>query len=63
MAKTKACKQCKIMVESGTTCPICKGTQLIDNWKGKVIILDPEKSEIAKKLSVKQKGTYALKIR
>ncbi|MCX6742200.1 MAG: DNA-directed RNA polymerase subunit E'' [Candidatus Pacearchaeota archaeon] len=63
MAKLKACKSCKIIVESGTTCPLCKGTQLIDSWKGKAIIINPEKSEIAQKLAVKQKGTYALKIR
>lgn len=60
MRKPKACKNCKMIVE-GDTCPICKGNQLVENWKGKIIILDPEKSEIAKKLNIKQKGSFALK--
>ena len=58
--KQKACKKCKIMVE-GHNCPICQGNQLVDSWKGKIIILNPEKSEIAPKIGAKQKGTYALK--
>jgi len=58
--KQKACKKCKVMVE-GHTCPICQGNQLVENWKGKIIILNPEKSEIAPKIGVKQKGTFALK--
>jgi DNA-directed RNA polymerase subunit E" len=62
MTKIKACKKCKILVE-GQTCPICQGTQLVENWKGKIIVLNSEKSEIAKKINLKQKGTYALKIR
>ena len=50
------------MVE-GDTCSICKGNQLTDTWKGKIIVLNPEKSEIAQKIGVKQKGTFALKTR
>ncbi len=60
--KTKVCKKCKIVVED-QTCPICQGNQLVDSWKGKIIVLDAEKSEITKKIAIKQKGTYALKIR
>jgi len=58
----KVCKKCKIFVEKDT-CPICKGNQFADNWKGKVIILDFQKSEIAKKLDIKYNGEYAIKIR
>jgi DNA-directed RNA polymerase subunit E" len=47
----------------GDTCPICQGNSLIESWKGKIIVLDSEKSEIAQKIGIKQKGTYALKIR
>lgn len=56
----KACKKCKILVE-GEKCPLCQGTHLIESWKGRVIILKPEESEIAKKMNIKQKGTYAIK--
>lgn len=62
MAKgKKVCKKCKIFVEEDK-CPLCQGTNLTDSWKGKLIILKPEESEIAKKLNVKIKGTYAIKV-
>ncbi len=61
MAK-KVCKKCKLFV-SGNECPICHGKDFAENWKGKIIILDAERSEIAKKLGIKSKGEYAIKIR
>ena len=33
------------------------------NYKGKVIVLNPEQSEIAKNLKIAEKGTYALRTR
>lgn len=57
----KVCKKCKIFVE-GDKCPLCQGTNLTDSWKGRLIILKPEESEIAKKLNVKAKGAYAIKV-
>ncbi len=62
MAKKKACKQCKIFVE-GNECPICKGRQFTTNWQGRINILDPEKSDIAKKIEIKVKGEYAIKVK
>ena len=58
----KVCKDCKIFVEKNT-CPICKGANFTTTWKGRIIILDNEKSEIAKKLDVKLNGEYAIKTR
>jgi len=60
MAKKKACKRCKIMVD-GDTCPICKGGQFAINWKGRVFILS-EKSEIGKKTNMTKVGEYAIKV-
>ncbi len=57
----KACKKCKILVD-GNVCPICKGNQFSDNWKGRLIIINPEKSEIAKKVGINVKGEYAVKV-
>jgi len=57
----KVCKKCKIFVK-GTKCPICNGNQFVENWKGRVAIIDAEKSEIAKKINITQKGEYAIKI-
>ena len=62
MKGKKVCKNCKIFVDE-QKCPICGNNQFLTNWKGRVIILDPEQSEIAKKLNIKRKGTYALKTR
>lgn len=57
----KICKKCKLFVE-GTNCPVCKSNQFTDSFKGKLIITDAEKSEIAEKLNLKVKGEYAIKI-
>lgn len=58
----KVCKNCKMFVK-GDVCPNCKGNQFATNWKGRIAILDPEKSIIAKKIGVALKGEYAIKIR
>jgi len=58
--KHKVCKNCKIFIE-GDKCPLCQGNQFVENWKGRIIVIDPEKSDVAKKLNIKKKGTYAIK--
>jgi len=62
MTTEKVCKRCKIVV-SGKQCPICKGQEFTCNWRGLVVILDPEKSDIAKQLNIEIPGSYALKVR
>ena len=57
----KICKKCKIFVKK-ETCPICKGNQFAETFKGRITIIDPEKSEIAKKINITVKGEYAIKI-
>ena len=61
MAK-KVCRKCKIFVE-GPTCPVCKGNQFTDNWKGRLYIFDANKSEIGKNINIPVKGEYAIKIK
>lgn len=58
----KVCKKCRIFV-TGNECPICKGTDFSENFKGRLYIIDANKSEIAKKLDIKVKGEYAIKIK
>jgi len=58
----KVFKNCKIFV-SGEVCPICKGNQFTESWKGRIYVVDANKSEIAKNIGIKNKGEYALKIR
>jgi len=61
MAK-KVCKKCKIFVK-GNECPICKGSEFTESWQGRITIIDTNKSDIAKKISITQKGEYAIKVR
>ena len=62
MAKEKACKKCKFVFE-GTKCPRCGSEEFTDSFKGKVVVLKPEESEVAKNLKIKEKGTFAIKVR
>jgi DNA-directed RNA polymerase subunit E" len=58
----KACKNCKY-ISNGQVCPNCKSTNLSDDWTGLVIVMDPAKSEIAKKMGIKSAGRYAVRVR
>ena len=61
MAKEKACKNCKLIYE-GDKCPSCDKRDTSDHFKGKVEIVNTEKSELAKNLKVTKKGLYAIKL-
>ena len=62
MTKPKACKICNTIYE-GEKCPKCDSKESIEGFKGRIIVQNPEKSEIAKKLNIKEKGEYAIKTR
>lgn len=57
----KACKKCKRLL-SGDKCPVCKTSKLTKDWKGRIFIVDPEKSELAKKIGIKEAGEYAIRV-
>ena len=61
MTKKKACRQCKLFVE-GDECPVCKTTQFVTNWKGRLAVLDELRSDLGKKVGIKIKGEYAIKV-
>ncbi|MFH0987174.1 MAG: transcription elongation factor subunit Spt4 [Candidatus Micrarchaeota archaeon] len=61
MTAEKACKTCR-RVLTGDKCPICVESQLTANWKGFVVVSNPEKSEVAKMLEIKAPGKYALRL-
>lgn len=63
MPKTKACKLCNTILEEGDRCPKCGSKEITDSSKGRVVILNPEKSEVAQKLNIKEKGNFAIKTR
>ncbi|ADE36019.1 transcription elongation factor subunit Spt4 [Methanohalophilus mahii] len=56
------CMDCHRLV-SGQECPVCGTTNLSKDWSGLLVIVDPEKSEIAKKIGVTIPDKYALKVR
>lgn len=56
----RACSICKRLTVK--TCPYHPEARLVDNWKGEIIVLDCEKSELAKKLEIEKPGTYALRL-
>lgn len=63
MSKDKACKICNTIYDTGESCPSCGSRESTDSFKGRAIILNPEKSEIAQKIKIKGKGNFAIKTR
>jgi DNA-directed RNA polymerase subunit E" len=61
--KAKACKICKAIYEKGDLCPQCNAKESTESFKGRIVVVNPEKSEIAQKLNIKHKGNYAIKTR
>jgi len=62
MPKEKACKICKKIYE-GEQCPQCESKESTEGFKGRIVVINPEKSELAQKLNIKNKGNFAIKTR
>ncbi len=59
----KACAHCKlIMPEESPQCPNCGSTDFAFMWRGMVIVIDVERSCIARKLGIERPGMYALEV-
>ncbi len=63
MAKQKACRICNTIYETGDKCPRCGSKESTEGFKGRIIVRDLEKSEIAQKLKLRDKGEFAIKTR
>ena len=61
MPKEKVCKHCKLIYEQDT-CPNCGKKETLNTFKGKVEIINQEKSEISKRLKINKNGVYAIRI-
>ncbi len=61
MSKKQACKSCKLFYE-GEECPNCKARQPVQNWKGRIFLIDAKNSDIAKKIGSDKDGEYAIKV-
>lgn len=58
----KVCRECHRVVEADA-CVICGTSNLSEDWAGYLVIIDPEHSDIAKKMNITMPGRYALKVR
>jgi len=59
----KACRSCRALVDKEVeVCPVCGSRDFTDEWSGVVVILNPEESEIAKLLNLRNKGRFVVKI-
>lgn len=59
----RACRNCRMIVNEEKTCPKCQGTDLTEKYNGEIIILDQEKSEIAKVAGINSIGKFAVKVK
>jgi DNA-directed RNA polymerase subunit E" len=58
-----ACGDCHmILADKVDQCPHHPSARVSTDWNGFVIIMQPERSEIAKRLNVTVPGQYALKV-
>lgn len=57
-----ACKVCKYINIDTEVCVNCGSTGLTKEWYGYLIVINPEKSEIAKRLGITKPGRYALQV-
>lgn len=58
-----ACGECHLVLNDGVDqCPRHPSASVSSDWTGYVIIIQPERSEIAERLKVEQPGKYALKV-
>jgi DNA-directed RNA polymerase subunit E" len=72
----RACRKCRKIIEEDDIktssdrkkrsvikeCPICGAQSFTTFWKGYALIIDPEKSDVAKSMDVKTPGRYALRL-
>ncbi len=61
MKSQKACKACKTVFEEAK-CPQCGSQEFSEHFKGAIIILQPDKSEIAKKININKSGIFAIRL-
>ncbi|MBO58293.1 MAG: DNA-directed RNA polymerase subunit E'' [Euryarchaeota archaeon] len=58
-----ACGECHLILEDGQEqCNAHPEAHCTSDWAGYVVILNPERSEIATKLEINRAGNYALKV-
>ncbi|MDG6953427.1 MAG: DNA-directed RNA polymerase, subunit E'' [Nitrososphaerota archaeon] len=59
--KELACRKCKALTTE-KACPNDGSTELSKDWSGLIVIINAEKSQVAKTLGIAKPGRYALKV-
>ncbi len=59
----RACRNCRMIISEEKTCPKCQGRDFTEKYTGEIIILDPEKSEIAKLVGINSLGKFAVRVK
>lgn len=64
MAKNPfACSECHLILGDGIDqCSRCPSAPVSSDWSGYVVVMNPPRSEIARRLSISVPGNYALKV-
>lgn len=62
MIQGKACRNCRKIIEEGGKCTNCQGESFTTFWRGYVVLVKPEQSEIAQKMGITNPGKYALRL-
>ena len=58
-----ACSECNLVLdEEEDQCNRCPSAPVSLDWMGYVIVFDPDRADVAKKLEIDRPGTYALKV-
>ncbi|MEM0001313.1 MAG: transcription elongation factor subunit Spt4 [Desulfurococcaceae archaeon] len=59
----KACRSCRSLVDRDVqVCPVCGSKEFSDEWDGVIIIINPDSSEIAKTMEIKNRGRFVVKL-
>jgi len=59
----KACKNCRMVVYTNEkVCPKCGG-ELSEKISGMILVMEPERSQIAKLAEINAVGTYAIRVK
>ena len=56
----KSCPICRVIYDDQKTCQAC-GIDLSDKFSGMIVVINPEKSEVAKIIGKTAPGRYSIK--
>lgn len=61
MPREQACRRCRTLT-TGKVCPNCQSTELSSEWTGLAVVLDVDRSQVARALQITKPGRYAVKV-